>query len=346
MLLKLYLYGYLNRVQSSRRLEREAGRNVELMWLTGRLVPDHKTIADFRKDYGSAIRKVCAQFIILCRRLDLLADASVVIDRSKFKAVNNRDRNFTRAKMSGAWPKSRRALPLRQLDSADRQKPSEVREAKTVRLKEKVARLKQEVQRLHGLKAQMLAAPDQQISMTDPRLPFDGDQWPGVGRCRLQRPSRSRYQAPSDHHPRGDQRRQRPAQLAHMAKQAKATLELCVVFSLRHFRLAQWYSLSLREGAPKARPRRISTGALPSISVLRKRCAPIDGVCAVRATGSNRFTFAPIGLHRRMGARTRGDRCRLRLCRIPASSSHEFGSHGPPASRVFSSAPSQGLLKQ
>jgi len=99
VLLKLYIYGYLNRVQSSRRLEREAGRNVEVMWLTGRLVPDHKTIADFRKDNGPAIRKVCAQFVALCRRLDLFAEASVAIDGSKFKAVNNRDRNFTRAKM-------------------------------------------------------------------------------------------------------------------------------------------------------------------------------------------------------------------------------------------------------
>ena len=88
VLLKLYIYGYLNRVQSSRRLEREAGRNVEVMWLTGRLVPDHKTIADFRKDNGRAIRKVCA----LCRRLELFADASVAIDGAKFKAVNTRDR--------------------------------------------------------------------------------------------------------------------------------------------------------------------------------------------------------------------------------------------------------------
>ena len=99
VLLKLYIYGYLNRVQSSRRLEREAGRNVEVMWLTGRLMPDHKTIADFRKDNGGAIRKVCARFIMLCRRLDLFAEASVAIDGSKFKAVNNRDKNFTRAKM-------------------------------------------------------------------------------------------------------------------------------------------------------------------------------------------------------------------------------------------------------
>ena len=97
--LKLYIYGYLNRVQSSRRLEREAGRNVEVMWLLGRLVPDHKTIADFRKDNGRAIRKVCARFVELCREMGLLTTASVAIDGSKFKAVNNRDRNFTRAKV-------------------------------------------------------------------------------------------------------------------------------------------------------------------------------------------------------------------------------------------------------
>src|SRR6478609_1396924 len=99
VLLKLYIYGYLNRVQSSRRLEREAGRNVEAMWLTGRLAPDHKTIADFRKDNGTAIRKVCARLIALCRTMGLLTQASVAIDGSKFNAVNNRDKNFTRAKM-------------------------------------------------------------------------------------------------------------------------------------------------------------------------------------------------------------------------------------------------------
>ena len=95
-----YIYGYLNRVQSSRRLEREAGRNVEMMWLTGRLVPDHKTIAEFRKDNGRAIRKVCTRFVGLCREMGLSAAASVAIDGSKFKAVNNRDRNFTHAKMA------------------------------------------------------------------------------------------------------------------------------------------------------------------------------------------------------------------------------------------------------
>ncbi len=99
VLLKLYIYGYLNRVQSSRRLEREAGRNVEVMWLLGRLLPDHKTIADFRKDNGAALRKVCARFVELCRDMGLLTTTSVAIDGSKFKAVNNRDKNFTRAKV-------------------------------------------------------------------------------------------------------------------------------------------------------------------------------------------------------------------------------------------------------
>src|SRR5258708_17138071 len=90
VLLKLYIYGYLNRVQSSRRLEREAGRNLEVMWLTGRVVPDHKTIADFRKDNGPAIKKVCARFVELCRKMGLLAKARVAVDESKLQAVNSR----------------------------------------------------------------------------------------------------------------------------------------------------------------------------------------------------------------------------------------------------------------
>src|SRR6202012_1365679 len=91
MLLKLYIYGYLNRIPSSRRLEREAQRNLELIWLLGRLTPDFKTIADFRKDNGDAIRGVCRQFVTMCSRLKLFVDATVAIDGSKFKAVNNRD---------------------------------------------------------------------------------------------------------------------------------------------------------------------------------------------------------------------------------------------------------------
>src|SRR5437870_244540 len=170
VLLKLYIYGYLNRVQSSRRLEREASRNLELMWLTGRLAPDHKTIANFRKDSGRAIRQVCAQFVTLCRKLGLLNTASVAIDGSKFKAVNNRDRNFTRAKVERRRAQIEESVAryLQQLDTADRQEPSDALAARTTRLKEKIARLEQEMQRLAELEAQMLASPDQQISLTDP----------------------------------------------------------------------------------------------------------------------------------------------------------------------------------
>ena len=170
VLLKLYIYGYLNRVQSSRRLEREAGRNVEVMWLTGRLVPDHKTIADFRKDNGPAIRRVCSRFVALCRQLGLLAEASVAIDGSKFKAVNNRDRNFTSAKMKRRMAQIEESVAryLRQLDSADRQEPSEALAMRTTRLKEKIAKLEQEMERLEALESQRQAAPDQQISLTDP----------------------------------------------------------------------------------------------------------------------------------------------------------------------------------
>jgi len=227
LLLKLYIYGYLNRVQSSRRLEREAGRNVEVMWLTGRLMPDHKTIADFRKDNGGAIRRVCARFIMLCRRLDLFAGASVVIDGSKFKAVNNRDKNFTRAKMERRLAQIEESVAryLQQLDSADRQESSDARETKTTRLKEKIAKLKEEVHRLYGLKAQMLAAPDQQISLTDPdsRSMATSGRGSGVVGYNVQVAVDTEHHLIIAHEVTnvGSDR----AQLAHMAKTTKATLE-------------------------------------------------------------------------------------------------------------------------
>jgi transposase len=170
VLLKLYIYGYLNRVQSSRRLEREAGRNIEVMWLTGRLVPDHKTIADFRKDNGPAIRKVCVRFVALCREIGLLTTASVAIDGSKFKAVNNRDKNFTRAKMERRLGQIEESVAryLSQLDTADLQEPSEALAAKTAHLTEKLAKLASEMERLKAIEKTMLASPDQQISLTDP----------------------------------------------------------------------------------------------------------------------------------------------------------------------------------
>lgn len=168
-LLKLYVYGYLNRVQSSRRLEREAQRNVELMWLIGRLAPDFRTIADFRKNNGEAIRLVCREFVMLCRKLELFTDAFVAIDGSKFKAVNQRDRNFTKAKMKRRLQQIDESIEryLGQLASADRQEP-EVAEPKKTRLEDKIAKLKEEMGRLKKLQARMLQAPDQQISLTDP----------------------------------------------------------------------------------------------------------------------------------------------------------------------------------
>lgn len=169
VLLKIYLYGYLNRIQSSRRLEREAQRNVELMWLTERLTPDFKTIADFRKNNGKAIRDTCRDFVVLCRRLGLFSQAIVAIDGSKFKAVNNRDRNFTFAKMKRRAEEIEKSIEhyLRQLDSAD-QGALAVTEAQTAHLKEKIAALTEEVQQLQVIEIRRSQAPDQQVSLTDP----------------------------------------------------------------------------------------------------------------------------------------------------------------------------------
>src|ERR1700693_1647607 len=227
VLLKLYIYGYLNRVQSRRRLEREACRNVEVMWLAGRLVPDHKTIADFRKDNGPAIRKVCAQFVAGCREIGLLTKVSVAIDGSKCKAVNNRDKNFTRAKMERRLAQIEESVAryLRQLDSADRQEPSEARTTKTTRLKEKIAKLKEEVKRLHGLKTLMLATPDRQISLTDPdsRSMATSGRGSGVVGYNVQVAVDTEHHLIVTHEVTnvGSDR----AQLAHMAKQTKTTLE-------------------------------------------------------------------------------------------------------------------------
>ncbi|KEX93577.1 transposase [Pseudomonas putida] len=169
VLLKIYIYGYLNRIQSSRRLEREAERNVELMWLTGRLAPDFKTIADFRKDNSKAIRSVCRQFVVLCRNLNLFSQSIIAIDGSKFKAVNNRDRNFTQGKVKARMQQIEQSIDryLAAMDSADRATP-EVAEAKAERLKEKIETLKKQMQKLKEIEAQLHESPDQQISLTDP----------------------------------------------------------------------------------------------------------------------------------------------------------------------------------
>jgi transposase len=168
MMLKLFIYGYMNRVQSSHRLEQEAQRNVELMWLTGRLAPDFKTIADFRKDNGEAIRLVCREFVMLCRKFDLFKDAFVAIDGSKFKAVNSRDRNFTKAKLQHRLKQIDESIEryLTEMESVDRQ-ASEVSADKTQRLQDKIKMLKGEIGRLKKLEVELRASPDQQISLTD-----------------------------------------------------------------------------------------------------------------------------------------------------------------------------------
>ena len=151
-LLKLYLYGYLNQVQSSRKLEREAGRNVELMWLTGKLVPDFKTIADFRRDNGSAIRATCRQFVELCRHLGLIASGTVAVDGSRFKAANTRDKNFTpgaiRRRMEQIDASIERYLV--QLESADRQEDG-APEVRMTRLTERIDALRRQMRELQAM---------------------------------------------------------------------------------------------------------------------------------------------------------------------------------------------------
>ncbi len=170
VLLKLFIYGYLNRVPSSRALEREAGRNVEVMWLTGRLAPDHKTIADFRRDNGSAIRKTCAQFVELCRRIGVLKGDCVAIDGSKFKAVNNRDKNFTKGKIASRIAHLEASIEryLKEMVRIDRQEEGEARAEKVANLAQRSDRIRQEIQRLQDMDRALKDAPDSQISLTDP----------------------------------------------------------------------------------------------------------------------------------------------------------------------------------
>jgi transposase len=168
-LLKIYIYGYLNRIQSSRRLERESQRNLELIWLTGRLAPDFKTIADFRRDNGPAIRKVSAQFVDLCREIGLFSESQVVIDGSKFKAVNNRDKNFTPHKLKARQQQLEQSVAryLVELDRADRD-PSLVPEERVEHLKEKMATVRKQMRKLKRVGEELARAPDQQVSLTDP----------------------------------------------------------------------------------------------------------------------------------------------------------------------------------
>jgi transposase len=164
-LLKIYIYGYLNRIQSSRRLERECQRNLELMWLTGRLAPDFKTIADFRHASGDGIQNVCRRFVVLCRELKLFSQAIVAIDGSKFKAVNKWGSELHRGE-DRPIPTAGRAH-LDTLETADRTQPVEL-QAKTERLQDKIKKLRKRMRELDELKAQLKSEPDEQLSLTDP----------------------------------------------------------------------------------------------------------------------------------------------------------------------------------
>ena len=220
-MLKIYVYGYLNRVQSSRCLERETQRNVEMMWLTGRLAPDYKTISDFRKDNGEAIRLVCREFVMLCKKLNLLTSALVAIDGSKFKAVNNRDHNFTRVKMKRRLAEVEASIDryLEQLASADRAEPAE---DNSQRLVDKVAVLKEEMARLKKLEVRMLEAPDKQLSLTDPDARSMNSRGSGMVGYNVQSAVDSQHHLIIAHEVTnvGSDR----AQLANMARQAKAVL--------------------------------------------------------------------------------------------------------------------------
>lgn len=220
-MLKIYVYGYLNRVQSSRRLERETQRNVELMWLTGRLAPDFKTIADFRKDNGEAIRLVCREFVMLCKKLNLLTNVFIAIDGSKFKAVNNRDRNFTRAKMKRRLAEVEASID-RYLDQLARADRSEAVEDNSLCLEDQVAALREEMARLKKLEVRMLKAPDKQLSLTDPDARSMHSRGSGMVGYNVQSAVDSQHHLIIAHEVTniGSDRNQ----LARMAKQAKAVM--------------------------------------------------------------------------------------------------------------------------
>lgn len=215
MMLKLYIYGYLNRVPSSRRLERECQRNIEMLWLTGQLAPDFKTIADFRKDNGNAIREVCREFVALCRKLELFGAASVAIDGSKFKAVNARDKNFTEAKMKRRLERIDESIAryLSQLETADRHGEA-VPEAKVERLQGKIEKLKEEIVRLNAINAEMMKS-DKQISLSNPdaRSMATSGKDTGIVGYNVQIAVE-----------RSDQRGHRSHQLGNMAGQARAEM--------------------------------------------------------------------------------------------------------------------------
>ena len=238
VLLKIYIYGYLNRVQSSRRLEHESQRNIELMWLAGRLMPDFKTIASFRKDNGKAIRGVCRQFIVLCRELNVFSQALVAIDGSKFKAVNNRDKNFTAAKMQRRLAAINESIEryLTSMDTADRAEP-EVAALKKGRLQDKIQALKQQMEQLKAIEAQMNASPDKQVSLTDPDARSMKNREGGIVGYNVQTAVDAEHHLIVAHEVINEgSDRDQLATMAEQAKEALGTEELTVVADRGYFK--------------------------------------------------------------------------------------------------------------
>ena len=173
MMLRLYIYGYLNRIQSSRRLERECGRNLELLWLTGRLQPDFKTIADFRRDNGPAIRKVCQQFVLFCREVSLLDAGIVAIDGSRFKASNAKAKNFTREKLRRKLGEidaaiARYMAELDRADAAEAESGEPLPRARLERLLRKLTHLVGQAERYRAVEGRMNTSGETQVSLSDP----------------------------------------------------------------------------------------------------------------------------------------------------------------------------------
>lgn len=222
--MKIYVYGYFNQIHSSRRLEREAQRNIELMWLTNRLAPDFKTIADFRKNNGKAVRRVCTEFVMLCKKFDLFNSAFIAIDGNKFKAVNNRDKNFTRAKMKRRLTDVEESIDrymdkLTNIDQAE----SFADNGKKEGVESKVIDLKKELVRLNELNKLMLESPDQQVSLTDPDARSMKSRGAGIVGYNLQAAVDVKHHLIVSHEVTnvGNDRNQ----LAGIAKQAKAALD-------------------------------------------------------------------------------------------------------------------------
>lgn len=227
-LLKLYVYGYLNRTRSSRLLEREAGRNLELMWLLRRLSPDFKTIADFRRDNRRAIRQVCRQFTLFCRQLDLFGGELVAIDGSKFKAQNAKGRNFTHKKLKRQLKDLDQKIDdyLEQLDQADEEEKDTPDKPNADQLRQKIEQMKRRQAELRKLEKQMKESGQSQISLTDAdsrSMPVGGGESTVVG-YNVQLSVDAKHKLIADHEVTNDVTDF--GLLSHMAASAKQALDV------------------------------------------------------------------------------------------------------------------------